>query len=412
VTVLSYTDAASAVREHALALHSRLHRTEILSLTKDLSQLLGRVLAVPVLADRDQPPFDRSTRDGYACLAADIAKGRVLHVAGHIRAGEIWTGPRIVSGQAIEIMTGAPLPEGADCVLMVEHAIVDGDKVIAQPAKTLASGENVVPRGSEAAQCSVVVQPGTLLGPHHIATAASCGYEELEVFLRPRVAIFSTGDELVGITETPLPHQIRNSNSYSMAALVLQHGGEPVIFPAVRDNLESTTQAIRCALESDIDLLLLSGGVSMGKYDFVEAALAEFGAEFFFTGARIQPGKPVVFGRIPGAMYFFGLPGNPLSAITTFTFFAAPLLAALAGRREIGPQFLEARLGKAIQPRKDLTRFMPAFIEGSAKGAIVKTISNQGSGDLAAISRANALALIPEGETAWPEGTTVSVLML
>ncbi|WP_446741675.1 molybdopterin molybdotransferase MoeA [Silvibacterium acidisoli] len=412
VNLFSYTAAAEIVREQALSLPSRPNRTEILSLTSNLSQLLGRVLAVQVLADRDQPPFNRSTRDGFACLAADITQGSTLKIAGRIRAGEIWAGPRIASGQAVEIMTGAPVPEGADCVLMIEHAVVSGDALTAQPGKRLAAGENIVPIGSEAAQGSVVVAPGTVLGPHHLATAASCGYEELEVFLRPRVAIVSTGDELVSISETPLPHQIRNSNSYSMAALVLQHGGEPVIFPVVRDSLESTMHVIRCVLESDIDLLLLSGGVSMGKYDFVEEALAEFGAEFFFTGARIQPGKPVVFGRIPGAMYFFGLPGNPLSAITTFTLFAAPLLAGLAGRRETGPQFLEARLGKAIQPKKDLTRFMLAFIESSANGATVRTISNQGSGDLAAISRANALTLIPEGESPWPEGTTVSVLML
>ena len=216
-----------------------------------------------------------------------------------------------------------------------------------------------MPAGAEARAGATLIQPGTRIGPQHIALAAACGYESLSVYAKPRVAILATGDELVPLDAQPLPHQIRNSNSYSLAAQVSRHGGIPIIRPAVADTLEASEAAIRAAL--DCDLLLLSGGVSMGKYDFVEQALAAFDAEFFFAGARIQPGKPVVFGRLPKQnLFFFGLPGNPVSTLVTFALFAAPLLAALAGTKHLGPEFAEARLTHPVEARPGLTRFLPA----------------------------------------------------
>jgi len=402
--VLSYEEADRAVREQAAQLRRKLPRAEAVPLLDSL----GRVLAQPITADRDQPPFPRSTRDGFACRSADLAESRTLRVAGHLRAGEVWTGPALESGQTIEIMTGAPVPPGADCVLMVEHTSVDGTQVT--PSRTLHPGENIVPAGAEARAGAMLIAPGTRIGPQHIALAAACGYETVSVFVRPRVAILATGDELVDLSQKPLPHQIRNSNSYSLAAQITRRGGIPAIHPAVPDSLEASEAAIRAAL--DCDLLILSGGVSMGKYDFVEQALASFNAEFFFTGARIQPGRPVVFGRLPSQnLYFFGLPGNPVSTLVTFALFAAPLLAALAGQTDLGPHFAQASLAQTVEGKPGLTRFLPAHLESSAGGANIRAILWQGSGDQSAAAKTNCFLVVPENAEL-RAGDTVTFLQL
>ncbi len=232
---------------------------------------------------------------------------------------------------------------------------------------------------------------------------------------RPRVAILATGDELVPVAQQPLPHQIRNSNSYSLAAQVASHGGIPVVYPAVRDSLEASETAIRAAL--DCDLLLLSGGVSMGKYDFVEQALANLKAVFFFTGARIQPGKPVVFGHLPASSskerrYFFGLPGNPVSTLVTFALFAGPLLAALAGQKEIGPEFAQAHLTHDVEGKPNLTRFLPAHLESMAAGASIQPIPWQGSGDQSAAAKTNCFLVLPPRTEKFNTGDTVTFVRL
>lgn len=385
--ILSYEQADSVVRRQAAAV--RAARSESAALLDSLD----RVLAEPIIADRDQPPFARSTRDGFACRAADLEGRRPLEIAGRLRAGEVWTGPPLQPGRAIEIMTGAPVPDGADCVLMVEHARVEGGRMV--PERRLSLGENVVPAGAEARARATLIEPGARIGPQQIALAAACGYERLSVYTKPRVAILATGDELVPVGQQPLPHQIRNSNSYSLAAQVTRLGGIPVLHPVVPDRLDASESAIRAAL--DCDLLLLSGGVSMGKYDFVEQALGAFNAEFFFTGARIQPGKPVVFGRLPKQdLYFFGLPGNPISTLVTFSLFAAPVLSALAGAKDIGPEFAEARLAQAVEARPGLTRFLPARVESDAFEATIRPIPWQGSGDQSAGAQANGFLVVPE----------------
>jgi len=409
---LSYDDAARTVREQANSLNAHQRGTE----SVDLLDSLGRILAAPVLADRDQPPFSRSTRDGFACRSADLASGEALQIIGQLRAGEFWTGPALEPGQAIEIMTGAPVPTGADCVLMVEHAVqhavVDGTRI--STARQIAADENIVPGGAEARAGATLVPAGTRIGPHHIAASAACGYASLPVYTRPRVAILATGDELVPIADDPLSHQIRNSNSYSIAAQVLQHGGRPVLHPIVRDNLAAIKFSIAEALSCD--MLILSGGVSMGKYDFVEQALLNLRAEFFFTGVRMQPGRPVVFGRLPagdGHRYFFGLPGNPVSTMVTFALFAAPLLGALAGQAggEIGPRFVEAHLASDLQAKPGLTQFLPAQLKSNSSGAAVQPIAWQGSGDQAAASKANCFLVVPEQAERLSAGTAVRNLL-
>jgi molybdopterin molybdotransferase len=374
-----------------------------------LLQSQSRVLAAPLLADRDQPPFDRSTRDGFALRAADWNPEAHLEIIGQLRAGQLWSGPALAPNQAIEIMTGAPIPPGTDAVLMVEHATRSGNRIAPNAPRTLTAGENIVPRGSEARAGAEVVPAGTRIGPAEIALAATCGQTHLEVHAKPKVAILATGDELVELAQTPAPQQIRNSNSYAIAAMVSSAGGEPIRLPIARDLRADIHASILAACSAN--LLILSGGVSMGEYDLVEEVLTTFGAEFFFTGVRMQPGKPVVFGRLPPReaapeLNFFGLPGNPISTQVTFHCFAELFLRTLAGEPNPAPKWALATLAEAIQPKPNLTRLLPARLEGTA----VATTPWQGSGDLAANARANCYAEF-KPNTAYTPGDTLRILL-
>lgn len=360
----------------------------------------GRILARPVIADRDMPAFPRSTRDGFACRAAEASAHKWLPVAGSIRAGDPPAGP-LPAASAWEIMTGAAVPEGADAVAMLEHVEHDGGKIRLQPSRSLSVDENIVPAAAEARTGDQLVPSGALLGASQIAAAATCGYASLEVFRRPRVAILTTGDELVPVATSPGPGQIRNSNGPMLAALVAQAGGEPWVLPAAQDNADSIGAALHTATKAD--LLLISGGVSAGKFDLVEPALAALGAHFHFTGVRIQPGKPLVFGELPRSsegLPFFGLPGNPISSAATFLLFAAPVLRALAGAKTFGPFFSAAMVLRDVKGKPGLTRFVPAFTSCDPLATAlpqVAAVKWQGSGDLAAFARANCFVVVPEG---------------
>lgn len=402
--ILSYDEAARAVCREAERIRARPRSRESLA----LRQAAGRVLAEPVLADREQPPFSRSTRDGFACKVSDLERGN-LRIAGLLRAGQPWTGGVLKAGEAVEIMTGAAVPPGADCVAMVEHVTVADEHVRLNGRHRPQAGENIVPAGAEAKRNDTIIPVGRRLGPAEIAAAAACGAATVRVFGRPSVAIVATGDELVEVAQAPLPHQIRNSNSYSLAVQVAAAGGEPKVFPIVRDDAAETEAAIRKAIP--FDLLLLTGGVSMGRFDYVEAALLSVGAEFSFTGVRMQPGKPVVFGSL-GEQPFFGLPGNPISTMVTFALFVAPVLKALGAEIESEPHFRMARLEEEVAVKPGLTRFLPASLRGSIHGTTVRRIPWQGSGDLAAAAQANAFLVVPETRGKLDEGEVVSVLEL
>ncbi|HEY1808392.1 MAG TPA: gephyrin-like molybdotransferase Glp [Acidobacteriaceae bacterium] len=403
-SIFSYEEAALVVRREAERILARTRPQERVPLLR----AAGRVLAEPIVADRDQPPFARSTRDGFACSAADLGGG-VLRIAGLLRAGQPWTGGVLRPGEAVEIMTGAAVPPGADCVAMVEHVTVREGQVQLNGQHHPAQGENVVPAGAEARRGGIVIPAGRRLGPAEVAAAAACGAATVPVFMQPRVAIVSTGDELVDVAQAPLTHQIRNSNSYSLAVQVAAAGGNPEIFPIVRDEVAATEAAVRRAIP--LELLLLTGGVSMGRFDYVEPALLNTGAEFLFTGVRMQPGKPVVFGR-SGKKPFFGLPGNPISTMVTFALFVSPVLRALGGESEPMPRFRMARLEERVAAKAGLTRFLPARLQSDVRGASVRRIPWQGSGDLAAASRANAFMVVPEDRERLEEGEMISVLEL
>ncbi|MGA9307574.1 MAG: gephyrin-like molybdotransferase Glp, partial [Candidatus Sulfotelmatobacter sp.] len=389
--VLTFEEARQVVEDHAL------HQTSRTNETVSLLQAAGRVLAKSVAADRDIPPFPRSTRDGYAIRAADLATlPAKLKVMGEIKAGPPRPPSALNRGEAFSIMTGAPVPPGADAVVMVEYTSQKGDLV--EITRGAAPGENIVAQGAEAKCGSRLLDRGTRLNEAAIALAASVGRSRLEVFVRPRVAVLTTGDEIVAVDTEPGPTQIRNSNSYSLAVQIQQAGGEPVLLPIAPDEPRRLRQLMEDGLQSD--LLIMTGGVSMGRYDLVEQVLAEMQAEFFFTGAKIQPGKPVVFGRISkcgagahartGASapseyrYFFGLPGNPVSTMVTFELFATPMLEALAGMPPSPLTFLHARLKSEIRVKPGLKRFLPAILSGQYEDAVVELVPWQGSGDVAA----------------------------
>jgi molybdopterin molybdotransferase len=380
-----------------------------------LGAAAGRVLAQAVLADSDQPPFARSTRDGFACRAHEASTHEFLPVAGATRAGEAPAGP-LAAGAAWEIMTGAPVPAGADAVVMIEHVeAIDGRVRLLAP-RVLSAGENIVARAAQARVGDELISAGAVVTYAQVALAAACGYAELEVFRRPCVAILTTGDELVAIEAKPGAGQIRNSNAAMLAALVEAAGGEAWVLPTAADDAEALDEAL--AQIAEADLLLISGGVSAGKFDLVEPALERMGARFHFTGVRIQPGKPLVFGELPGgAVPFFGLPGNPVSSAVTFLLFAAPMLRALAGRRECGPRFALARLAAETdrRGRPGLTRFLPAYCDfGAITGELpqVKLVPWQGSGDLAALARSNCFLVIPEEASAIAAGEMVRILLV
>jgi len=414
-----YEEAAALVAAHAAKLARRRPAIERLA----LDAAAGRVLAQPIRADRNQPPFDRSTRDGFACRAREISTHQFLPLAGSIHAGQPPTGP-LPDGAAWEIMTGAAVPEGADAVAMLEHVELSEGRVRLLPERKLSRGENIVPQGAQAHAGDELVPVGTTIAFAQIALAAACGLPSLPVFVRPRVAILATGDELVPVEAEPAPGKIRNSNAPMLAALVAAAGGEPWILPAAADTALALDQSL--AQAAGADMLLISGGVSAGKFDLVEPALARAGARFHFTGVRIQPGKPLVFGELPvqrastakneNGMKCFGLPGNPVSSAVTFLLFAAPVLGALTGRLEPGPRFVLARLAEETdkQGKPGLTRFLPAHCHFNLPAGHlpeVQLVPSQGSGDLAALSRSNCFLIVPEEAHRPVPGDIVRILL-
>jgi molybdopterin molybdotransferase len=442
--VLSFEDAYEVVRERCcqiLKAEDRPSEEVILMLG------LGRVLAEPVGADRDFPPFPRATRDGFAVRAQDLANGTTtLRVVGQVRAGDTYDLP-VASGEAVEIMTGAAVPAGADAVVMVEYTerqsravnhkgheepqrnrgAIDSDDHILdisghekrRPAekvteelveirRAVSAGENIVPAGAEARVGQELLPRGVRLGSAQIALAAAAGKASLKVYRKPRVAILSTGDELVEVAEKPGPSQIRNSNSYSLAALVTECGGEAVQLPIAPDEEGKLTELIQEGLKAD--MLLLSGGVSMGKFDLVEQALKKLGAKFSFTGALIQPGKPVVFGEV-GSIPFFGLPGNPVSVMVTFELFARQVVEALSGAQPERLKSAKAKLRKEFKTKTGLTRFLPATLDGRLDDPEVEVVPWQGSGDMLAAARANCYLVVPPDREKLAKGEMVTVVM-
>jgi len=397
--MLSYAEARACVIEQ-----TRNAARRGPTFTKNVNDALGDVLAREVRNDREYPPFDRSTRDGYAVRSAEAVAGAHLKCVGEIKAGDTVTQP-LPANACIQIMTGAALPAGADAVVMIEFTQRAGDTVTFQRATN--AGQNFVPKGSEARAGDLALKRGLRLGYAELALAAQVGAFELACFKRPRVAILSTGDEVVPITEAPGAFHIRNSNSVSLTAQVRLAGGEPVPLGNALDRVDDLSAKIELGLKEDI--LVLSGGVSMGKYDLVETVLKSLGTEFYFDAVAIRPGKPAVFGRCRDT-FVFGLPGNPVSTMVTFQLFVIPAMDILGGAPPRQLPLLEANLVKTLHEKPGLTHFLPGHFEWTGISPEVKPLSWQGSGDIAALTQANCFIVVPADRQDIPAGEKVSVL--
>ncbi len=400
MATLTFEQARQCVLDQVHGSHPQLAIEQV-----SLSEIAGRVLAEPVPADRDYPPVSRSVRDGFAVRAADLP-GELL-VIGEVRAGEAFAG-EVQPGEALEIMTGAPMPRGADCVVMVEHCTLDGDHV--KVPRTLALHENVSLHASQAQANMVLLEAGHRLGFADAGLLAMVGLSRVPVFARPQVAILATGDEIVEVTETPLDYQVRNSNVESLAVQVRRAGGCPTILPIARDLYDATRELIEHGLR--FDMLVLSGGVSAGKYDIVERVLADLGAEFYFDRVLIMPGQPLVFGKARGK-FFFGLPGNPASTMVTFEIFARSAVELLGGQTESTLPLMWAKLARDFHQKPGLTRFLPATLNANGSGvtSMVTPLPWQGSGDVPALARANAFVVTEPDREAWAAGDWIRVLL-
>ena len=398
--MLTYQEARRIIIEKVGALERPL-LTEI----RSVYDALGFVLAQEVKTDREYPPFDRSARDGYAVRAVEAAPGIALRCVGEIKAGDT-VRDALASGTCVQIMTGAAVPAGADAVVMIEHSRREGDLVqFDRPARP---GQNIVPRGSEAAAGQTILTPGARLGFAELAIAAQVGAVRLHCAKSPRVAILSTGDEVVLADQTPGEFQIRNSNSVSLTAQARIAGAEPVTLGNAADRPDDLGEKIECGLRED--MLVLSGGVSMGKYDLVESVLKAMGAEFFFDAVAIRPGKPTVFGFCQ-AKPVFGLPGNPVSTMVTFELFVKPAIDLLSGTSARPLPLLQAALAEPMNEKPGLAHFLPARIEWRGAVPQVKPLRWQGSGDIAALVNANCFLVVESDEEKLDAGEQVPVLM-
>jgi molybdenum cofactor synthesis domain-containing protein len=377
-----------------------------------LSDALGRILRQDVISDLDLPPFDRSRMDGYAVRSVDISRARPdkpaqLQEIGEAAAGQAFSG-FVGVNEAVRIMTGAPVPPGADSVQKIEVTNVNAGAVeIYEPTKPQ---QNITPRGVEAKAGTLMVEAGAIITPAASAVLASFGYAMVEVAHRPKLVLLSTGDELVEVWEKPQTAQIRNSNTFSLAGYAQAAGAEVLSAGIVRDDFTETKLAIAEAAAM-ADVVMLSGGVSMGDYDLVKPALKELGAEIFVEKVAMHPGKPTVFAKLDETL-IFGLPGNPVSVAVAFHLFARPALLKMQGATDIYlPRVyaLAAANVKGAPPRRSHQPARLAIRQGVAE---VEPLKWAGSSDVVAFMQADALIVVPEDRKGYDAGELVEVILL
>ena len=380
-----------------------------------LEAALGRVLAEASLARADQPPFSNSAMDGYAVRAADLAGAsgqapRSLPLAGESKAGE-GAPPSLAAGTTIRIFTGAPLPAGADAIVMQEDTERAGEAVSFHLAP--APGAHVRVQGEDLRAGSPMLEAGQRLGPGEIGLLASQGHAALSVWRRPRVAILSTGDELRDVSDPPRPGSIVNSNAYALAAQVREAGGEPWVLPIVPDRLEEVIAQVRVGLGADV--LLTIGGVSVGDYDLVRQAFDAVGVEPQFWQIAMKPGKPLSFGLYGPAreQIVVGLPGNPVSAMVTFEVFVRPGLRAMQGDPRPYRRSQPVHLARAHRHGTGRTELARARLEVGPEGELVAHLHpRQGSGALTSVAGAEALVILPADQAEFAAGERLPALLL
>jgi molybdopterin molybdotransferase len=384
-----------------------------------LLQAVDRVLAEEIAADMNIPPLDNTAMDGYAVRAADTASASAgrpvsLRVLSDLAAGYV-SGIAVEPGTAIRIMTGAPIPEGADAVVPFEETrvaregpFVPGSEV--QIQKAARPGANVRRAGEDVRRGEIVLTAGSVLRPGEIGLLASVGRGMVMVHRRPRVAILATGDELVAVDETPGPGQIRNSNNYTVAAGVLRYGGIPLMLGIAHDNMDNLTSRIRQGLEMKPDLIITSGGVSVGDFDMVKEVLAAEG-DISFWGVRMKPGKPLAFGRLKGVPHL-GLPGNPVSSLVSFELFARPAVLLMQGKTNLEKASVEATFVDGLARKDDRRHYLRVILEKSGGEWLARLTGEQGSGILRSVTMANGLAIAPEDVSSIAPGSRLKVLLL
>lgn len=376
-----------------------------------ITEALGRVLGEDIIADTDLPPFNRAQMDGYAVRVEDTVGAPVrLRVAGEAAAGRGWR-ETLKAGEAVRIMTGAPVPAGADSVQQVEVTSEVGDGSEVEISRATEPGQFIVARASEIERGATVLRAGEEINAAKMAVLASFGYAEVCVGARPRVSVLATGTELVAVNEAPGTDQIRDSNTYSLAAYSSLAGAVVERLPLACDVPELLIREIAEAA-SRSDVLILSGGVSMGVYDFTKTALRALDAEIFFERVSLRPGKPTVFARL-GDTLVFGLPGNPVSVSVTFNLFARTALRAMQGASEILMKEESAVLARKVKGAVERESFLPAELRTDEEGRLIaEPLRWGGSSDFVAFARATALINVPQGFKTLDHGARVRVLRL
>ena len=371
----------------------------------------SRVLAEDISSPRDIPGFDNSAMDGYAVRAADLARASEaspvkLTVIETVGAGKMPT-RRISAGEAVRTMTGAPIAEGADAIVPVEWTRGGGTVVefLAAPEK----GASIRPRGEDLRLGEPVISAGKTLKPADLGMLASVNRAMVEVIRRPRVAIVATGDELVDVDERAAAAQVVNSSSYSLAGAIREAGAEAVILKIARDDAREIRN--RLAEAMTFDVVLSTGGVSVGQFDHVTGALDELGMRQLFHGVAQKPGRPLKFGTV-GYRPIFGLPGNPVSTLVCFYLYARPAILKMSGMRRVGLPRIEARCAVDIKLAKDLTEFVRVRLERGADGWLATPTGSQQSGILSSLSRADGLLVGPSSETLLKAGVKATVMLL
>jgi len=377
-----------------------------------LEHALNRVLAEDIIADSDLPPFDRSQMDGYAVRAEETTDAPVrLRIVGESAAGRGWHN-EVKEGEAVRIMTGAPVPTGADSVQQVELAHELKDGTVVELLESVEVGRSIVKRGAEIQAGETVLQSGVTINPAMMAVLAAFGYAEVAVGQRPRVGILATGTELVSVDEKPGQDQIRDSNNYSLAAYAQQAGALVERLPLALDETSVLTRQISQAA-GNCDVVVTSGGVSMGVYDVTKAALHELGAEIFFERVALRPGKPTVFARLPNGTLVFGLPGNPVSVAVTFNLFARTALLAMQGVTEPALKHETALLARAVKGNVERESYLPAQLTTNDDGELIAfPLKWGGSSDFVAFALTTALAIVPAGTRTIEANSVVRVLRL
>ncbi len=375
-------------------------------------ETLGRVLAEDVYADMDIPPLTNTAMDGYAVRAADTVGATPDHpvrlrVVYDLAAGYT-SDVAVTPGTAIRIMTGAPIPPGADAVVRFEDTRQEGEWVYVY--KQVPVGKDIRQAGEDVKKGALILPKGTEIRPQEVGMLAALGHPTALVHRRPRVGILATGDEVIEIDALWRPGKIRNANSYSNGAQVLRYGGVPVLLGIARDDVGELTEKIRSALEKGVDLLITSGGVSVGDFDVVKKVLAAEG-EIAFWRVRMKPGKPLAFGHIRGVP-ILGLPGNPVSAMVSFELFARPAILKMLGKKRLVKPTVESTLVDGIERKDDRRHFVRVTLQRRDGGYEARLTGNQGSGILLSMVKAQGLAIIPEDVNRLPPGTKVRVMML